>query len=415
MNCILAIPGIISKYFVGLSDGLSKKMRGILLYYVTSLYLEHKRFTLTEVARKSPNVKYQSVQYFLSEAKWDERELNVKRIEELQSHRQTKSTKGGILIIDDTSNKKSKNCKRTDSVAKQYSSEQEGIVNCQTSVWLNYADKNKIWPVDLKAYWPKQAIQRAKGSNIIFKDKIELAIELITEAISLGIEFNYLSFDNWYLCKETIEFCQQKEVRFISEVKVNRWVKWQGRWHKAGELVKLAQDKGWAVKPAKVSTVKGDDRTYFYYEFEGMLKDVTSRLRFIITRGTNEEGTVCYRMLVTNDLKAPAKEIIQGYTLRWATEVCFQRLKNLFYLDQFQVHYQKGFTRHYYLCMSAYTLILKHLMCGSFDKLTSSPPKTFEQALHLIRDLITVASLPTLNSDVTILIRNKDIKLKIPA
>ena len=65
--------------------------------------------------------------------------------------------------------------------------------------------------------------------------------------------------------------------------------------------------------------------------------------------------------------------------------------------------------------MCAYTLILKHLMCGSFDKLTSSPPETFEQALHLIQDLITVASLPTLNSDVTILIRNKDVKLKIPA
>jgi hypothetical protein len=58
MNLILDIPRIISKYFAILSKDLSRKMREVLLYYVTALYLEHKRFNITQVSKKAPFVEY---------------------------------------------------------------------------------------------------------------------------------------------------------------------------------------------------------------------------------------------------------------------------------------------------------------------------------------------------------------------
>ena len=254
LGVILAIPRIISKYFDQFERIFSKKMQAVCICYVTGLLLEHKRFSMQQLAAKAPIHSYQSYQYFLCEAKWDEKELNLQRIRDLNSLKQTKSNKTGVLILDDTSNKKSKNCKKTDSVARQHSNLDEGIVNCQVSVYTCYADLKKAWPVDFKVYWPEKAYFKSKDPNLVFKSKIELGMDLIFEAIQLGINFKYVVYDSWYLSNDMMEFCEDEvRVRFISDLDVDRWVQREGKWYKAGELVTLSADaeKYFCAKCAK--------------------------------------------------------------------------------------------------------------------------------------------------------------------
>ena len=101
LNVILAIPKIFSKYFSQFERVFSRKLQKICIYYMTGLLLEHKRFSLKQLAAKAPVNTYQSYQYFLSEAKWDEKELNRQRIRDLNSLKQTKSNREGVLILDD--------------------------------------------------------------------------------------------------------------------------------------------------------------------------------------------------------------------------------------------------------------------------------------------------------------------------
>lgn len=414
LNVILSIPSILSKYFKRFKKALSKKMGEIYLYYLAGLFLEYKRFNLSQLDAKAPCYCYEQMQYFISEAKWDESALNQKRIKDLNGCKQTKSSEKGVLIIDDTSNKKSKNCKITDTVARQYSTKDDAVVNCQVSVYSCYADVKKSWPIDFKPYWPEKAYFRTKDPNVVFKSKIELGMQLIEEAMQM-IRFRYVVFDNWYLSNEMILFCYDKKLMLISEVDVDRWVRFQGKWLKGGELVKLAREKKLCLKSAHISTRRGK-KLYFYYEFTGKLKEIPHTLRFIITSHLNEEGEIQMRLLATNDLKSPAKIIIQGYELRWQVEVTFERLKDCFYLDQFQVRSVRAFSRHYYLCMTAYSFILKHLLCGSFTRMTSNPVKTFEEAIKLLRDLITIESFYQADGNVRRLLNNKDLRLKrIPA
>ena len=176
-------------------------------------------------------------------------------------------------------------------------------------------------------------------------------------------------------------------------------------------LVKLAQEKHTCLKSAKIQTKQGQ-KIYYYEEWIGKLKEIAFKLRFVLTQGINEDGQIFFKLLVSNDLTSSAKEIIQGYNLRWNIETTFERLKDYFYLDQFQVRSVKAFSHHYYLAMLAYSLVLMHLMCGSFAKIASSPPSTFEQAIFLLRDLITISSFEEAQYDVRLLLRNKDLRLK---
>jgi hypothetical protein len=208
-----------------------------------------------------------------------------------------------------------------------------------------------------------------------------------------------------------ILFCHERELKFISDVDANRWVRFQHRWLKGAELVKLAREKRMCLKAARICTRSGQ-KTYFYYEFQGRLNRVPHPLRFIITMHFNEENKAKMKLLVTNDLKSPANLIIQGYELRWQVEVAFERLKDLFYMDQFQVRTVRAFSRHYYLCMAAYSFTLKHLLCGSFIHVSSSSVKTFEEALKLVRDLITIESFEEAKKDVRKILNNGKLRLK---
>lgn len=415
LNIILHIPAIISRYFKPFKKVFSDKMAGICLHYMAGLFMEYKRFNLKQLAIKAPDYPYQSYQYLITEAKWDEKELNRQRIQEIQSRKQTRSRKDGVLILDDTSNKKSKNCKSTDSVGWQYSSKDDASVNCQVSVYSAYADHKKAFPVDFKPYWPEDAYFRTKRKDVVFKSKLDLGIELVEEAIARGIKFSHIVYDSWYLSNDTAKYYQDNGKKFISEVDSNRWVLYLGQWHKAGELVKLAGENNLCLKATRIKTPKGE-KVYFYRSWIGKLKGIPLQLRFILSRGEDKDGTITYKLLVTNDLKSPDKIIIEKYNLRWSIEVIFERLKEYFYLDQFQVRSEKAFSRHYYLAMLAYSFILVHLKCGSFAKLTAKAPKTFDQAIKLIRDLVTLQSCNELNQNVRIALYNKDLRLKsLPA
>ena len=173
----------------------------------------------------------------------------------------------------------------------------------------------------------------------------------------------------------------------------------------------LAQEKHICLKSAKIQTKQGQ-KIYYYDEWIGKLKGITFKLRFILTQGVNENGQIFSKLLVSNDLTSLAKEIIQGYSLRWNIETTFQRLKDYFYLDQFQVRSVKAFSRHYYLAMVAYSFVLMHLMCGSFAKISPNPTTTFEQAIFLLRDLITLESFHEAATNVRLILRNKDLRLK---
>ena len=133
---------------------------------------------------------------FITEYSWDEEKVNKQRLKELQSHNETRLSKDGVGIIDDTLLEKTG--KKIPFVGKFFDHAKERYVNAVSMVSLHYADRKTSYPVDFKIYRKME-----QGGD--FRTKIELAGGLIRNSIkSYKMPAKTFVFDSFYTEKKLI-------------------------------------------------------------------------------------------------------------------------------------------------------------------------------------------------------------------
>src|SRR5512132_1918869 len=155
--------------------------RGLRDYLQGLLLPRDRNKTLTALADAEPIVgaqhrQLQRLQWFLSESTWDHEQVNQQRIELLQADPATAPHAQGVLVIDDTGDRKDGT--RTAHVARQYlgsvGKTDNGIV-CVTSLW---ADPRCYWPLHVVPYTPASRLAKGKRDPG-FRTKPQLAAELV--------------------------------------------------------------------------------------------------------------------------------------------------------------------------------------------------------------------------------------------
>jgi hypothetical protein len=195
-------PGPLEDYaaqFDHLFSSLAQR-RGLRDYLQGLLLPRDRNKTLTALADAEPIVgaqhrEVQRLQFFLSEATWDHEQVNQQRIGLLQADPATAPHEQGVLVIDDTGDRKDGT--KTAHVARQYlgsvGKTDNGIV-CVTSLW---ADARCYWPLHLVPYTP--ASRLAKGKiDPGFRTKPQLAAELVRAAQQAGVPFRAVVADCFY-------------------------------------------------------------------------------------------------------------------------------------------------------------------------------------------------------------------------
>jgi len=134
-------------------------------------------------------INYQRLQHFFSEASWDTQKLNDIRIRLLQNQRTTKANSKGVLAIDDTDCPKP-HAEHTEGASVQYCGCLGKEENANVAVASCFVSNSKHFPVDFKSYLP---ITTPNPQN--FKFKLDLAKELIAEAIAKDIPFKSVVTD----------------------------------------------------------------------------------------------------------------------------------------------------------------------------------------------------------------------------
>jgi SRSO17 transposase len=163
----------------------SLAQRRSLREYLQGLLLPSDRNkTLTALADAEPIVgaqhrQVQRLQWFVSESTWDHEQVNQQRIGLLQADPATAPHAQGVLVIDDTGDRKDGNA--TAHVARQYlgsvGKTDNGIV-AVTSLW---ADARCYWPLHLVPYTPASRLPKGKRDPG-FRTKPQLAAELVQAA-----------------------------------------------------------------------------------------------------------------------------------------------------------------------------------------------------------------------------------------
>ena len=137
----------------------------------------------------------QRLQFFLSESVWDPERVNDRRLELLRADPATAPHGGGVLVIDDSGDRKDGT--KTAHVGRQwlgrYGKTDNGVVTV-TTVW---ADERLYYPVHAVPYTPARHF--AKGKNDPgFRTKLQIGADLAIRAQAAGFAFRAVTADCAY-------------------------------------------------------------------------------------------------------------------------------------------------------------------------------------------------------------------------
>jgi len=137
----------------------------------------------------------QRLQFFLSESVWDPQRVNDRRLELLRADPATAPHGGGVLVIDDSGDRKDGT--KTAHVGRQwlgrYGKTDNGVVTV-TTVW---ADERLYYPVHAVAYTPARHF--AKGKNDPgFRTKLQIGADRAVRGRAAGFAFRAVAADCAY-------------------------------------------------------------------------------------------------------------------------------------------------------------------------------------------------------------------------
>ncbi len=219
-----------------------------------------------------------------------------------------------------------------------------------------------------------------------FQTKINLAIELLEEAIEQKVPFGVALFDGWYLAPDLLKALKHHRKDWVSLLKKNRKLE-------TNSLVLKDQDgqpihlKGPHIKvEALVPLIPHDafrpvrvgEQTYWCFTRSVRIPEL-GKVRIVISFG-NAELSGSYAVLVTNRVDWSAQRIIALYLQRWPIETFYQDGKRYLGFDEYRMRNAEAIQKHWCLAFAVYSLL--HLDC--------LPPSPLKGQLEQGQDAATV-------------------------
>jgi SRSO17 transposase len=199
---------------------LRKDTRGHLPKYVEGQLSDLLRKSVEPIALKA-GVPVRTLQEFLSQHEWDHDRM-VDRVQDIV--RTEHSSRHAIGIFDETSFVKKGD--KTPGVQRQYCGAVGKQENCIVTVHLSYAVGDFHCLLDGELFLPESWSldrQRCRDAGIpdevVYRPKSEIALELYDRARANGVEFEWVTFDEWYGAKpQFLRGFDQRKQPYVGEV-----------------------------------------------------------------------------------------------------------------------------------------------------------------------------------------------------
>lgn len=369
-------PGPLEAYAQACDDLFAKRtQRACFRRYLEGLLLPSERNkTLTGVANTEPvlgaqHPAAQRLQWFLTESTWAPETLNERRLALLGQTPATAPHAGGVLVIDETGDRKWGT--KTAHVGRQYLGSIGKIDNGVVAVSSLWADASMYYPLEVEPYTPARWFTKGQADSA-FRTKPAIAIELVKRAQTLTVPFRAVVADAFYGSHLGFrgELATLDVPYVLAEKPSHAW------WHPEGEVgsaYELAQAAPWqAAQPGHWQPLlrrfrDGHTEHWWALEAEGRPygRDKAERLVIASTDpATLPEATTWY--LVTNlpapgaatqRAHAPASvaEVVRLYGLRIWVEQSYKQVKQALGWAEYQVRADLAIRRHWQLVACAFS------------------------------------------------------------
>jgi SRSO17 transposase len=369
-------PGPLETYAQAFDDLFPKRtQRAGFRRYLEGLLLSTERNkTLTGLTNTAPVVgaqhpAAQRLQRFLTESTWAPEAINQRRLALLAQTPATAPHAGGVLVIDETGDRKWGT--KTAHVGRQYLGSIGKIDQGVVSVSSLWADARVYYPLEVEPYTPAHWFAKGKGDPA-FRTKPTIALALVEQACAQHLPFRVVVADAFY--GSNIEFRASlltMDVGYVlAEKPSHAW------WHAEGEVgsaQELAHAAPWHAEqpgcwqPLLRRFCDGHTERWWVLEAEGgpYGRDKVERLVIASTDpATLPEATTWY--LVTNlpapdvasqSLHVPATmtDVVHLYGLRVWIEQSYKQVKQTLGWAQYQVRADLAIRRHWHLVYCAFS------------------------------------------------------------
>ena len=336
------------------------EVRERVLRYLVGLLGRVERKNGWQMAEAIGEADPQGVQRLLNSARWDADEVR----DDLRSYvvEHLGDEKRGILIVDETGFLKKG--EKSVGVARQYTGTAGDTVNCQVGVFLAYASEKGAAFVDRALYLPKgrtndpaRRIEAGVPEGIVFRNKVELAEEMLERAFEAKVPARWVVADSFYGRLHSFrEWLEARGRPYAVMVPKTNAVPLGGRKKKVEQHVERLPEEAFSeVRPARDV---GGGRPW-EWAFLDLEADPEKGMRrwLLVRRGTDDPEDLGFYQAY-GQTGTPIEELVGVCQDRWAVEQCFAEAKGEVGLDHYEVRRWDSWYRHVTLCLLAHAFLV---------------------------------------------------------
>jgi SRSO17 transposase len=355
---------------------------------------------LSDLAEKSvepialrAGVAPRTLQQFLSSHTWDEGAMRD------QVQQIVIAEHGGnhqIGIIDETSQEKKGD--KTPGVQKQWCGTLGKTENCMVTVHLAYAQDDFHCILDGDLYLPEswstdreRCREAGIPDEVVYRSKWRIGLELYDRAVTNGVRFDWLTFDEGYGSKpDFLRGLSERKQKYVAEVpkSLTGWLKpprvatrpykkrgrGRGRTEprlatgsaKARSVASLLKSKAFAKQAWQRWRVKDTEKGPAIWEVKHALLYVkdendlpsSTPLHLVIARNVLDPTEIKYFVSNAPPATTVATILIVAFS-RWRVERCFEDQKQEIGLDQWEGRRYLGLKRHLALSAVSYLFLAR--------------------------------------------------------
>jgi hypothetical protein len=326
--------------------------------YLTGLFVADRKTVLGIHDEFADTTDQSCLNRYLTDAKWDVTAINLRRLERLQEDPSTRYSDQGVIPIDNTLIDRAGQLIPDAGWFWDHAEERNKIA--QDFLFVNsVCPSGKHYPLDFRLF-RKQEVCEAIDEP--FRNHTKLCCELIDWVCERRIPGDF-AMDCYFTGAEVLNHIHGKTDRlgrprgYVGDLKTDRKLEFKGRIVKANELAA-------SIAAADRKEMRIGDRRQWSFTVTVRIPEVDHKVRIVILWHYRHDERCC-KILVTNRVPWEAGRIVRVYRHRWTgTETFHRDGKQQLGLGACQLRDLQGQTRHVYLVMLAYSLLMSQLRQG---------------------------------------------------
>ena len=326
--------------------------------YLTGLMIAHNK-TITGINGEFAETTDQScLNRFITEVDWDAEELNERRLELLQEDSTTRYSDQGVIAIDDVLI--DHDGKFIKDVGWFWDHAENRNKIAHDYLFVNYVcTSGKHYPLEFRRFKKRE---QCEATGETFENHTVLFCQLVDWTCERNIPGDF-TFDSYFTNAENLNHVHAKKDKFdrprgyVGDLKFNRKIQWKGKEQKAEEFAA-------AIPSSSRKEIRRGDKRQWYFTCTIRIPNVHHKVRIVII-WDKKRDTEPRKILVTNRVRWEVCRILRVYRHRWTgTETYHRDGKQELGMGDCQLRSGQGQTRHMYLVMLAYSLLMSQLKQG---------------------------------------------------